>query len=210
MENIIKTTTTLRSSTRNMTIVCIASLVIAGAVAVGSVAFSLSSSREASRDIYILDKGEVSTATRSESPSENRTLEVYDHVVRFHELFYNLSPSSEAITASIDKALIMSDKSAYNYWRDLSEKGFYSRLVSANISQNISIDSVKTDISSYPYRAAAFFKLYVIRESNITAYSMVTTCQLVDVKRSKTNPHGLMIEQFAVQSNENLGTRKRK
>ena len=103
----------------------------------------------------------------------------------------------------------MSDRSAYNYWSDLSEQGFYQRLVSANISQQFALDSVKVDMKTYPYGATTYGKLYLIRESNITAYDMVTSCRLVDVGRSKDNPHGLMLEQFRVESNEKLGTRKR-
>jgi hypothetical protein len=46
-------------------------------------------------------------------------------------------------------------------------------------------------------------------ESNITAYQFESSCRLVDVERSQTNPHGLMIERFVVTRNDNLGTRKR-
>ena len=64
-------------------------------------------------------------------------------------------------------------------------------------------------MASYPYRSEVFGKLYLIRESNITAYRIRTSCQLVDIGRSKDNPHGLMIEQFRVVSNDKIGTRKR-
>jgi Bacteroides conjugative transposon TraK protein len=135
---------------------------------------------------------------------------VQDHLVRFHELMFNLSPSSESIKRNIDRALVMSDRSAYDYWRDLSERGFYQRLVSANITQQIVVDSVRTDLRTYPYESETFGKLYLIRESNITAYQFESTCRLVDVERSETNPHGLMIEKFTVRRNENIGTKRRR
>ena len=128
---------------------------------------------------------------------------------RFHELLLNLSPSSEAIRTNIDRALTSSDRSAYNYWQDLSEQGFYQRLVSANISQQFSVDSLVTDMGVYPYRTRTYGKIYLLRESNITAYDVCTSCSVVDVGRSKGNPHGLMIEQFKIESNEKIGTRKR-
>ena len=139
----------------------------------------------------------------------NRDMEAADHVTRFHELMFNLSPSSESIKRNVDRALLMSDRSAYDYWMDLSERGFYQRLVSANVSQEIVVDSVKVDMQSYPYGAITYGKLFLLRESNITSYQFESTCRLVEVERSPSNPHGMMIEKFLVTRNDNLGTRKR-
>jgi conjugative transposon TraK protein len=144
-----------------------------------------------------------------DSKDSHRELEAKDHVIRFHELMFNLSPSSESIQRNLDRALVMSDRSAYDYWMDLSEKGFYQRLISANISQEFVTDSVKVDMLSYPHSVTTYGKLYMLRESNITAYQFESSCRLVDVERSQTNPHGLMIERFVVTRNDNLGTRKR-
>lgn len=208
MENIIKEVTSIRSSNRNMRMLCIISLAISGVIALGAVALTMMYVNEHSSNIYVLDKGTAATATLSESDSQ-RELEVQDHVVRFHELMLTLSPTSESINSNIERALSMSDRSAYDYWKDLSETGFYNRLVSANISQQFAVDSVKTDMGSYPYLTDVYGKLYLIRESNITAYSIHTSCQLVDIGRSKANPHGLMVEKFRIVSNEKIGTRKR-
>ena len=200
--------TTIKSSMSNMRTAAISALVTAGLVAVASTGLAIMFVRENSSNIYILDRGTAATASLGEADSQ-RELEVRDHVIRFHELMMNLSPSSDAIKTNIDRALTMSDRSAFNYWQDLSETGFYNRLVSANISQQFSLDSISTDMASYPYRSEVFGKLYLIRESNITAYRIRTSCQLVDIGRSKDNPHGLMIEQFRVVSNDKIGTRKR-
>lgn len=208
MEKIIKELTTIKSSMSNMRTAAISALVTAGLVAVASTGLAIMFVRENSSNIYILDRGTAATASLGEGDSQ-RELEVRDHVIRFHELMMNLSPSSDAIKTNIDRALTMSDRSAFNYWQDLSETGFYNRLVSANISQQFSLDSISTDMASYPYRSEVFGKLYLIRESNITAYRIRTSCQLVDIGRSKDNPHGLMIEQFRVVSNDKIGTRKR-
>ncbi len=208
MEKIIKELTTIKSSMSNMRTAAISALVTAGLVAVASTGLAIMFVRENSSNIYILDRGTAATASLGEADSQ-RELEVRDHVIRFHELMMNLSPSSDAIKTNIDRALTMSDRSAFNYWQDLSETGFYNRLVSANISQQFSLDSISTDMASYPYRSEVFGKLYLIRESNITAYRIRTSCQLVDIGRSKDNPHGLMIEQFRVVSNDKIGTRKR-
>lgn len=208
MEKIIKELVTIKTSAANMRRLSVAALCIAGLVCVGSVGAALHFTESRMSSIYVLDHGGASYATLSDEDSQ-RELEVQDHVSRFHELLLNLSPSSEAIKANIDRALTMSDRSAYNYWQDLSEQGFYQRLVTANICQQFVLDSLSTDMSSYPYRAKVFGKMYLMRETNVTAYDIRTSCNVVDVGRSKGNPHGLMIEQFKVEASEKLGTRKR-
>jgi hypothetical protein len=102
---------------------------------------------------------------------ENKELEVQDHVARFHELFFTMSPNSESIKESLDKALNLSDQSVWQYSQDLAEKGYYSRLISANISQQIMVDSVSVNTASYPYQVTTYARQYVVRESKITVYA---------------------------------------
>ena len=37
---------------------------------------------------------------------------------------------------------MLADKSAYNYYKDLMEKGYFTRIISGNINQRIEIDSI--------------------------------------------------------------------
>ena len=208
MDNLIKYFDNIDSSFRKMKFLTIASLICAGCVCVLSVGIAAWSSEHARESVYVIEKGSAVIARRSHEDA-NRDMEAADHVTRFHELMFNLSPSSESIKRNVDRALLMSDRSAYDYWMDLSERGFYQRLVSANVSQEIVVDSVKVDMQSYPYGAITYGKLFLLRESNITSYQFESTCRLVEVERSPSNPHGMMIEKFLVTRNDNLGTRKR-
>ena len=208
MDNLIKYFDNIDSSFRKMKFLTIAALIFTGAVCICSVGVAAWSSEHARDSIYVIEKGSAVMARRTQQDA-NRDMEAADHVTRFHELMFNLSPNSESIKRNLDRALTMSDRSAYDYWSDLSERGFYSRIVSANISQEIVIDSVTVDMSSYPYQAKTYAKVFMLRESNITAYDFESSCRLVDVERSQSNPHGLMIEKFRVSRNENLGTRYR-
>ena len=191
-----------------MKFVTVLSICAAALIAVGSVAAAGWYMEKSGQTIFVVDKGSAVMATR-DSEDSYRELEAKDHVTRFHELMFNLSPSAESIQRNLDRALVMSDKSAYEYWMDLSERGFYQRLISANISQEFVADSIKVDMLSYPHTVNTYGKVYMLRESNITAYQFESSCRLVDVERSQTNPHGLMIERFVVTRNDNLGTRKR-
>ena len=208
MDKIIKYFDTIETSFRKLKFITVASIASGVVIALGAVYISGQQMLSNNDNIYVIDRGSAVMAARS-GQDAYRDLEVKDHIERFHELMFNLSPNSESIKRNLDRALTMSDKSAYDYWSDLSERGFYSRIVSANISQEIVIDSVKIDMSSYPYQAKTYAKVFMLRESNITAYDFESSCRLVDVERSPSNPHGLMIEKFRVSKNENMGTRQR-
>lgn len=208
MDKIIKYFDTIETSFRKLKFITVASIASGVVIALGAVYISGQQMLSNNDNIYVIDRGSAVMAARS-GQDAYRDLEVKDHIERFHELMFNLSPNSESIKRNLDRALVMSDKSAYDYWSDLSERGFYSRIVSANISQEIVIDSVKVDMSSYPYQAKTYAKVFMLRESNITAYDFESSCRLVDVERSRSNPHGLMIEKFRVSKNENMGTRQR-
>lgn len=208
MDKIIKYFDTIETSFRKLKFITVASIASGVIIALGAVYISGQQMLSNNDNIYVIDRGSAVMAARS-GQDAYRDLEVKDHIERFHELMFNLSPNSESIKRNLDRALVMSDKSAYDYWMDLSEKGFYQRLISANISQEFVTDSVKVDMLSYPHSVTTYGKLYMLRESNITAYQFESSCRLVDVERSQTNPHGLMIERFVVTRNDNLGTRKR-
>lgn len=209
MDNLIKYFDNIETSFRKMKVITVTSVIACVTVCICSFAIAGWTIIETGNQVFVIDKGSAVMAQRTEEDA-NRDLEATDHVTRFHELMFNLSPNAESIKRNTDKALVMSDKSAYDYWSDLSERGFYQRLVSANVSQEIVIDSVKLDMNTYPYEAWTYGRLFMLRESNITAYQLETTCRLVDVERSPGNPHGMMIEKFRVTRNENLGTRNRK
>ena len=208
MDNLIKYFETVETSFKKMKLISILSVALGLCTALGAVAIAGHYIISAEDHVYVIDKGSAVMAARTDEDSY-RDLEAVDHVERFHELMFNLSPNAESIQRNLDRALVMSDKSAYDYWMDLSERGFYQRVVSANISQEFVADSIKVDMLSYPHSVTTYGKLYMLRESNITAYQFESSCRLVDVERSQTNPHGLMIERFVVTRNDNLGTRKR-
>lgn len=88
--------------------------------------------------IYVLDGGKSLMLALSQDLTQNRPVEAREHVKRFHELFFTLSPDKNAIESNIKRSLFLADKSAFNYYRDLSEKGYYNRIIRA--------------ISARPYR----------------------------------------------------------
>jgi conjugative transposon TraK protein len=102
------------------------------------------------------------------------------------------------------RAFDLADKSAFNYYKDLSEKGYYNRIISGNVQQRIEVDSVVGSFSAYPYSVKLYAKQFILRSSNITRRSLVTSCLLVNSVRSDSNPQGFTIEKFAVLENKDL------
>ena len=209
MDNIMKYYSGIDQELRRRRGLVTATLLFAGVVCVGVVILSFLFVRESRATVYVGDRGPTIMATIA-SGSVQRDLEVEDHIRRFHELMFNLAPSSESQSRNLEQALHMADRSAYDWWQDQSESGYYARLVSANITQEIQIDSVRFSMQQYPYPARLYGKVFLTRESNITAYDFMSECRLSDVPRSRSNPHGLLVERFAVRRYDSLGTRKRR
>jgi conjugative transposon TraK protein len=154
--------------------------------------------------IYVLDGGKSLMLALSQDLSQNRPVEAREHVKRFHELFFTLSPDKNAIESNIRRALFLVDKSAFGYYKDLTEKGYYNRIISGNINQNLQVDSVACNFDTYPYRVVTYAKQLIIRESNITERSLVTRCNLINSVRSDNNPHGFTMESFEIVENRDM------
>ena len=208
MDKLIKHFNDVNQSFKAMKWVTAIALAASAVAMLGTVLLYISKTEALTGTIYVVDRGSAVMASRTHEDGY-RDIEANDHVLRFHELMLNITPNSESIKRNLDRALILCDKSAYDYYMDLAEKGFYQRMISANITQEFVADSVKVDLESYPYKVRTYGKLYLMRESNINQYEFESEGQLVEVERSPSNPHGLMLERFHVTRNENIGTRRR-
>jgi conjugative transposon TraK protein len=154
--------------------------------------------------VYVLDNGKSLMLALSQDASINRPVEAREHIRRFHELFFTLSPDKDAIESNMKRAFNLADKSAFDYYKDLSEKGYYNRIISGNIQQRLEIDSMACDFETYPYTVKTYAKQFIIRSSNVTKRNLVTSCNLVNSVRSDNNPQGFNIEKFAVIENRDM------
>jgi len=154
--------------------------------------------------IYVLDGGKSLMMALSQDLSQNRPVEAREHVKRFHELFFTLSPDKNAIESNIKRALFLVDRSAFGYYKDLTEKGYYNRIISGNINQSLQVDSVVCNFDTYPYRVVTHARQLIIRESNITERNLITSCNLINSVRSDNNPHGFTMEKFEIIENRDL------
>lgn len=199
----------IESSFRQIRLFGVVFVSLCAVVAVASVVLSLNFAEKQREKIYVLDNGKSLMLALSQDMEQNRPAEAREHVRRFHELFFTLSPDKSAIEHNINRALILSDKSAYNYYTDFSEKGYYNRIISGNINQVLQVDSVVCDFNNYPYIAKTYARQMIIRESNVTERTLVTQCRLSNASRSDDNPNGFIIEGFTILENKDISTVKR-
>lgn len=159
--------------------------------------------------IYVLDNGKSLMVALSQDMSINRPVEAREHVRRFHELFFTVAPDKNAIESNVKRAFNLADQSAFNYYKDLQEKGYYNRIISGNIQQRVEVDSVVANFNSYPYDVKTYARQFIIRSSNLTIRNLITNCFLVNSVRSDSNPQGFTIEKFNVIENKDVETVER-
>ncbi len=199
----------IETSFRQIRLFGIVFIALCALVAVFSVGSSYRFAEKQREKIYVLDGGKSLMLALSQNLAQNRPAEAREHVRRFHELFFTLSPEKSAIEHNIKRALLLSDKSAYNYYTDFSEKGYYNRIIAGNINQVLQVDSVVCNFDRYPYEVKTYARQMIIRESNVTERSLVTRCRLLNASRSDDNPNGFTIEGFTILENRDLQTLER-
>ena len=164
---------------------------------------SFATVKNADSRIYLLANGQVIKANTSQR-SENLEVEIRDHVKTFHQLFFTLDPDEKVIKRNITQALYLADGSAKQTYDDLQEKGFYTGIISGNISQRINIDSVEVDISNQPYSFKCFATQKIIRSTNTLNRGLVTSGTIREVSRSDNNPHVFLIQLWKILVNQNM------
>lgn len=131
-------------------------------------------------------------------------VEARAHVKDFHRLFFTLDPDERLIQSNISKAMYLADASARGKYQSLKESGFYTSVISGNVSQRIEIDSVSVDFNNKPYPFRCYATLQIRRPTSITTRSLVTEGYLQDAKPSDNNSHGFLILNWSIIKNEDL------
>lgn len=157
----------------------------------------------AQQRIYILANGKAIEAFAA-GRKDNIPVEARDHVRVFHYHFFTLSPDDKAIQQNIRKALYLGDGSVKRQYDNLRENGYYANIISGNVSQEITIDSIQIDISSYPFYFRCHGQQKIIRTTSMVTRSLITEGYLRNVDRSDNNPHGLLIERWTTIENKDI------
>lgn len=158
--------------------------------------------------IYILANGKALEAYSADR-KDNIPVEAKDHVKMFHHFFFTLDPDEKVIQSNINKALYMADGSAKQQYDNLKENGYYSNVVSGNISQEIQMDSITINTDVYPFYFRYKGVQKIIRPTTIVTRNLITEGFLRNVSRSDNNSHGFLIEKWRTLENKDITTQNR-
>lgn len=158
--------------------------------------------------IYILANSKALEAYSADR-KDNIPVEARDHVKMFHFYFFTLDPDDKVIQSNITRALYLADRTAKEQYDNLKENGYYTNLISGNISQEINADSIIINTDSYPYHFIYKGKQRIIRPTTIVTRSLVTEGYLRNVSRSDNNSHGFLIERWKTIENNDIKTEQR-
>jgi len=140
---------------------------------------------------------------------ENIPVEAKDHIRTFHQLFFTLAPDEKAINANITRALYLADASAKRLYDNLKENGYYAGIISGNVSQAITVDSIMLDSHTYPFYFKCWSTQQIVRPTSIATRSLVTEGWLRNSTRSENDPHGFLIERWNTLENKDLKVENR-
>jgi len=156
---------------------------------------------QAQNRVHILYNGKVLEAIASDRKT-NLPVELRDHIKTFHEDFFTLVPDDKQIDATITKALYLADGSAKSAYDNLKEAGYFNNLISANINQQVQIDSIRLNLNSYPYLFTCYATEKLVRSTSTVIRKLITQGKVSDLKtETDNNPHGFLIQGWEILQN---------
>lgn len=158
---------------------------------------------QSQQKIFILANGKALEAYAADR-KDNVPVEARDHVKMFHHYFFTLDPDDKVINSNIIKALYLADGSAKQQYDNLKENGYYTNLISGNISQEMQADSIIINTNAYPYYFLYKGVQKIIRPTTIVTRNLVTEGYLRNVSRSDNNAHGFLIERWKTLENADI------
>lgn len=159
--------------------------------------------QESKERLYILANGKILEAVAGER-RDNIPVEARDHIKTFHQYFFTLDPDEKVIQSNITKALYLADASAKTAYDNLKENGYYANVISGNISQIITVDSIRLNTYNYPFYWRCYATEKITRSTSIVTRDLITEGYLRSVSRSDNNPHGFLIERWNTIENKDL------
>lgn len=151
--------------------------------------------------VHILYNGKLMEAN-GVARSQNVPVELRDHIKTFHEDFFDLSPDDKAIQLNVGKALYLADESAKRQYDNLRESGYYNNLISANISQELTVDSTRLTGHQWPYSFTCYATEKLVRSSGTVYRKLITQGEVRDIGiQTDNNPHGFLIQDWEILAN---------
>jgi conjugative transposon TraK protein len=157
----------------------------------------------ARKSVYVLDANSTPVLARQTDVQMNRGAEYRSDIIRFHTLFFTLTPDDKYIEYQMKQAMYLVDESGALQYNNLKEKGFFNSILSSSAVLTITTDSVYLDM---PHKYFRYYgKQKIDRRSSTLTRSLVTEGYLKDLDvRSDNNPNAVLITQWKTLENKDL------
>jgi conjugative transposon TraK protein len=157
----------------------------------------------ARKSVYVLDANSTPVLARQTDVQMNRAAEYRSDIIRFHTLFFTLTPDDKYIEYQMKQAMYLVDESGASQYNNLKEKGFFNSILSSSAVLTITTDSVYLDM---PHKYFRYYgKQKIDRRSSTLTRSLVTEGYLKDLDvRSDNNPNAVLITQWKTLENKDL------
>lgn len=193
----------------------VAIVAIVGSILFSSFVFFYTNNeiRKVRESIWVLVNGNAIETAMRRNTLDNRPVEIRGHIRVFMQKLFTFSPDGQQIEANIADAFELSDQSVKEFVNLLKEQKYYDQIIASSASQKLELDTagIVVDLTSYPYKALVKGELEIVRPSNITVRELVCSMDIRNLpERSDRNTHGLMIENFVVNSNKTIRSVSRK
>ncbi len=157
----------------------------------------------ARKSVYVLDANSTPVLARQTNVQMNRAAEYRSDIVRFHALFFTLTPDDKYIEYQMKQAMYLVDESGALQYNNLKEKGFFNSILSSSAVLTIQMDSVYLDMPHHYFRY--YGKQKIDRRSSTLTRSLVTEGYLKDLDvRSDNNPNAVLITRWKTLENKDL------
>lgn len=170
--------------------------------AIGVYSGHLSANR-AQDQIYILSN-DIPLVANREHNSPHLEIEGQAIVKTFHNRFFTLPPDDEYMNKSISEALYLIDESGVRQRNALTDKGFYSHILSQSANFSIICDSIRIEPETKVF--TYYGTQRIENRKSLTRRSLVTTGRLEPIPRTKNNPYGFIIVDYKTISNQDIET----
>ena len=178
-------------------------LIVSLLMSTGSLVWAFVITKAIRNTAYILTEDGQAALIKGVSVNEidvYRKPEILNHIRMFHKSFWEIDQFN--FERRINKALYLSGRSGKQLYKTLQANGHLAKLVTENLTQKIEIDSIKVNDQVIPYEARLYGKLKVSRTDQKVESVNEFRAKFVlhNVARTNQNPHGLLIENYLLQS----------
>lgn len=157
------------------------------------------------QSIYILDEeGKSFEAALAGNQYIRTDPEVYDHIMNFHRLFFEIDQFN--YTSRINKAVDLIGQSGKDLYLKFRANGWYAGIINNNLKLRIVVDSLSINLNNLPYKGYIDFRIifepYDSRDTRKVGEKRMIArdFEIYTVDRSRKNPHGLLIENYALEN----------